>query len=417
MFSLTKLRFQKSTLLYDWIIPSTIVLMWGGLLWSRALLSISFILFVALSVVFEGKKSLQMIKESFWLQTMLALVLVYSISGFWSEDKAQWVKTVQVKLPLLFMPFTLGVLVNISRETYNKLLYVFVGLVVISTGWSYIFYFLTENIALTYLQAKVLPVPMYDDHVRFSWLVVVVFMLLIDRILKVTEKRERLILLSLLAYLVVYLHVLAAKTGVLGLYIVMAIFLWKWVSGKWRFWGLMILLFLPIVAWYLLPSFQSRLRFIIWDFQNYSRGNYTEGLSDAPRIESLKAGWDIVKSNFVTGVGSGDVLHQTNQWYRIHAPFLKPYEQLLPCNQLMMFVCSGGVLMGLIALVFFLSPLWIKVLKNNYLWVAFHAVALFGFMYEISLEVQNGVFVYIFFGIYIYANTLVNKVNHSIDFK
>jgi hypothetical protein len=391
--------------------------MWGGLLWSRALLSISFILFVALSVVFEGKKSLQMIKESFWLQTMLALVLVYSISGFWSEDKAQWVKTVQVKLPLLFMPFTLGVLVNISRETYNKLLYVFVGLVVISTGWSYIFYFLTENIALTYLQAKVLPVPMYDDHVRFSWLVVVVFMLLIDRILKVTEKRERLILLSLLAYLVVYLHVLAAKTGVLGLYIVMAIFLWKWVSGKWRFWGLMILLFLPIVAWYLLPSFQSRLRFIIWDFQNYSRGNYTEGLSDAPRIESLKAGWDIVKSNFVTGVGSGDVLHQTNQWYRIHAPFLKPYEQLLPCNQLMMFVCSGGVLMGLIALVFFLSPLWIKVLKNNYLWVAFHAVALFGFMYEISLEVQNGVFVYIFFGIYIYANTLVNKVNHSIDFK
>jgi hypothetical protein len=216
---------------------------------------------------------------------------------------------------------------------------------------------------------------------------------------------------------VVYLHVLAAKTGVLGLYIVMAIFLWKWVSGKWRFWGLMILLFLPIVAWYLLPSFQSRLRFIIWDFQNYSRGNYTEGLSDAPRIESLKAGWDIVKSNFVTGVGSGDVLHQTNQWYRIHAPFLKPYEQLLPCNQLMMFVCSGGVLMGLIALVFFLSPLWIKVLKNNYLWVAFHAVALFGFMYEISLEVQNGVFVYIFFGIYIYANTLVNKVNHSIDFK
>ena len=87
MCSPTKLRFQKSTMLYDWIIPSTIVLMWGGLLWSRALLSISFILFVALSVVFEGKRSVQMIKESFWLQTMLALVLVYAISGFWSEDK------------------------------------------------------------------------------------------------------------------------------------------------------------------------------------------------------------------------------------------------------------------------------------------------------------------------------------------
>jgi len=383
--------------------------MWGGLLWSRALLSISFILFVALSVVFEGKRSVQMIKESFWLQTMLALVLVYAISGFWSEDKAQWVKTVQVKLPLLFMPFTLGVLVNISRETYNKLLYVFVGLVVISTGWSYVFYFLTENIALNYLQAKVLPVPMYDDHVRFSWLVVVVFMLLIDRILKVTEKRERLILLSLLAYLVVYLHVLAAKTGVLGLYMVMAIFLWRQVSGRWRFWGLMILLMLPIVSWFLLPSFQSRVKFILWDFQNYSRGNYTEGLSDAPRILSFQAGAAIVKSNFLTGVGSGDVLHQTIEWYQMHAPFLKPYEQLLPCNQILMFVCGGGILMGLMGLIFFLTPFWIKDLKKNFLWLSFHTIALFGFMYEIGLEVQNGVFIYTFFGIYIYTNALINK--------
>lgn len=417
MVSTTKLRFQKTTLLYDWIIPSIIVLMWGGMLWSRALLSVSFILFVVLSVVFEGKRSFNLIKDSFWLKTMLALVLVYSLSGFWSEDKAQWVKTVQVKLPLLFMPFTLGVLVNISKEIYCKLLYVLASLVVISTGWSYIFYFLTENITLTYLQAKVLPVPMYNDHVRFSWLVVVVFAMLLDRWLIIREKRERWILVGLLVYLVVYLHVLAAKTGVLGLYIVAIIFLLKQVKGKLRFYGLMILFLLPVLSWFCLPSFQNRLKFVWWDFQNYSRGNYTEGLSDAPRILSLKAGLDIVKTNPLMGIGSGDVLNQTNQWYRIHAPFLKPYEQLLPCNQLMMFVCSGGVLMGLIALVFFLSPLWIKVLKNNYLWLAFHAVALFGFMYEISLEVQNGVFVYIFFGIYIYANTLVNKVNHSIDFK
>lgn len=414
MFSYTNLRFQKSTLLYDWIIPSIIVLMWGGLLWSRALLSISFILFVVLSVVFEGKTSIKLIKESFWLKTMLALVLVYALSGFWSEDKAQWVKTVQVKLPLLFMPFTLGILVKISKETCNKLLYVFAGLVVISTGWSYIFYFFTENITLTYLQAKVLPVPMYDDHVRFSWLVVVLFAMLLDRIFKKSLFQERWILAGLLVYLIVYLHVLAAKTGVLGLYIVSAIFLWKQVSGKLRLYGLMILLMLPVVSWFLLPSFQSRLRFILWDFQNYSRGNYTEGLSDAPRILSFQAGAAIVKSNFLNGVGSGDVLQETIEWYKIHAPFLKPYEQLLPCNQILMFVCSGGVLMGLIALVFFLSPFWIKILKNNYLWVSFHLVALFGFMYEIGLEVQNGVFIYIFFGIYIYASDIIKKTYKSL---
>jgi hypothetical protein len=132
-------------------------------------------------------------------------------------------------------------------------------------------------------------------------------------------------------------------------------------------------------------------------------------LSDAPRILSFQAGAAIVKSNFFTGVGSGDVLHQTIEWYQMHAPFLKPYEQLLPCNQILMFVCSGGVLMGLMGLVFFLAPFWIKALKKNFLWVAFHALALFGFMYEIGLEVQNGVFIYVFFGFYIYAGAIVEK--------
>jgi hypothetical protein len=233
--------------------------------------------------------------------------------------------------------------------------------------------------------------------------------MLLDRILKKPVIQERWILAGLLVYLIVYLHVLAAKTGVLGLYIVSAIFLWKQVSGKWRLYGLMILLLLPILSWFLLPSFQNRLRFILWDFQNYSRGNYTEGLSDAPRILSFQAGAAIVKSNFLYGVGSGDVLQETIEWYKIYAPFLKPYEQLLPCNQILMLVCSGGVFMGLMGLIFFLMPFWIKELKKNFLWLAFHTVAIFGFMYEIGLEVQNGVFIYIFFGIYIYAVALVNR--------
>lgn len=414
MFSITKLRFQQSPILYVWVIPSLIVLMWGGLLWSRALLSISFILFIAIGVIIDGKQSYPIIKSSFWLQSMIVLVLVYAVSGFWSIDKAQWMRTVQVKLPLLFLPFTMGMMVKISKEIYTKLLYILAVLVMISTGWSYVFYFLSENIVLTYLQAKVLPVPMYNDHVRFSWLVVVVIAMLLDRIMKITSKRERLIILGLVMYLVVYIHVLAAKTGILGLYFVTALFLWKQVSGKWRFYGLLILVLLPMVSWFLLPTFQSRLRFVWWDFQHYSKGEYTEGLSDAPRILSFQAGWDMVQKHPLVGVGSGDVLQQATNWYHIYAPFLKPYEQLLPCNQVLMFVCSGGIFMGLMALVFFLSPFWIRTIQRGFLWVAFHAIALFGCMYEIGLEVQNGVFIYIFFAIFIYANALVDSKHQDL---
>jgi hypothetical protein len=106
------------------------------------------------------------------------------------------------------------------------------------------------------------------------------------------------------------------------------------------------------------------------------------------------------------GVGSGDVLQQTREWYQIHAPFLKPYEQLLPSNQFLLFICSGGILMGLIALILFLSPFWIKSMQKSFLWFAFHTIAMFGYMYEIGLEVQNGVFIFVFFSIYIYGKNL-----------
>jgi len=62
--------------------------------------------------------------------------------------------------------------------------------------------------------------------------------------------------------------------------------------------------------------------------------------------------------------------------------------------------------MGVIALIFFLSPFWIKSLRKSFLWFAFHAIALFGYLYEIGLEVQNGVFISIFFAIYIYGKNL-----------
>ena len=406
MFSITKLRFQKSPILYEWIIPSLIVLMWGGLLWSRALLSICFILFVVLSVIFEGKRSFEIIRASFWLQLMLALVVVYALSGFWSDDKAQWIRTVQVKLPLLFMPFTLGSLVKITKQIHLRLLYILALLVMISTGWSYVMYFFTEDITLSYLRAKVLPVAMYDDHVRYSWLIVVLVAMLLDRWVKMVDTNERWIVLGLIAYLVVFLHILAAKTGVLGMYIVIALFIWKQLSGKWRLYGWAIVLLLPIISWYCMPSFQNRLRFIWWDFQHYSTGKYTEGLSDAPRILSFQAGGAIIKAHPIMGVGSGDVLQQTREWYQIHAPFLKPYEQLLPSNQFLLFICSGGILMGLIALILFLSPFWIKSMQKSFLWFAFHTIAMFGYMYEIGLEVQNGVFIFVFFSIYIYGKNL-----------
>ncbi|NJO25754.1 MAG: hypothetical protein HC867_08320 [Bacteroidia bacterium] len=75
---------------------------------------------------------------------------------------------------------------------------------------------------------------------------------------------------------------------------------------------LALLVCLPIAAYYVFPTFQNKVKFIKWDYQNYSRGNYVEGLPDAARILSFRAGVYIITSHPVGGVGFGDIYNETN---------------------------------------------------------------------------------------------------------
>ncbi|HSF44651.1 MAG TPA: O-antigen ligase family protein, partial [Chitinophagaceae bacterium] len=208
---------------------------------------------------------------------------------------------------------------------------------------------------------------------------------------------------GLLIYIAVFIHVLAAKTGLMGFYIVNAVAILSVVPRKWRVASILLFISIPLMGWFLLPSFQNRVKFVIWDFQNYSRGSYVEGLSDGPRIISYQAGMEVFSKHPVTGVGSGDVLGETWKWYDDHASFLKNYERLLPSNEVLLYACAGGILAALICLVALFYPFFMRTLKGNMIWICFHIVSVIGFMYEIGLEVQHGVFLYSFFSCWFYA--------------
>jgi hypothetical protein len=51
----------------------------------------------------------------------------------------------------------------------------------------------------------------------------------------------------------------------------------------------------------------------------------------------------------------------------------------------------------------FMIPFLIKGLRGNMLWLSFHLISFAGFMYEIGLEVQHGVFLYSFFSCWFYS--------------
>ncbi len=380
--------------------------MMAGLFWSRGLLSISIIIFIALSLIFYGKEGWKNVTQSLWLCGLVILFLIPAITWWWSEDHYQWSRNVQTKIPLLLFPFCTAAMMKIPRQSHRLLFAILVVFSMISTLFSYWSFFSGNYAVEEYLKAKVIPVPMGNDHVRFSWLLLVVYIFLIDE--WIGKKVEGFgwnkgMIIFLLIYFAIYFHVLAAKTGLLGFYLVSFIALLKYGKRKYFLPGGIALLCIPLIAWALIPSFRNRVKFVIWDYQNYSRGNYTEGLSDAPRILSFKAGAYIVKKHPLMGTGAGDVLHDTEEWYAANADYLKPYERLLPSNEILCYACAAGVFGGLVALCIFIYPFFMKDYRHYFSWISFHAVALMGFMYEIGLEVQYGVFIFGFFGAWLYC--------------
>jgi O-antigen ligase len=381
--------------------------MMAGALWSRGLLSASLIIFIAISIISYGRESWQELKKSPWLWGMILLFIIPAITRFWSEDHYQWSRIMQTKIPLLLLPLCTAAIMKISKQTEHRLLAVLIFFSLIASMFSYWSFFAANDTVENYLKAKVITVPMGDDHVRFSWLLLVVYIFLIDE----WKKQSNWWIIALIVYFAIYFHVLAAKTGLLGFYLVSIIALIKYGKKKFLLPAVVVLLCIPLLAWALVPSFRNRIKFVVWDYQNYSRGSYTEGLSDAPRMLSFRAGTEIIRKNPFSGTGAGDVLHDTEEWYAAHANYLKPYERLLPSNQVLYYACAAGILGGLIAICIFLYPFFMKMHRHYFAWISFHAVALMGFIYEIGLEVQYGVFIFGFLGVWLYCR--VNMGLHS----
>lgn len=358
---------------------------------------------IAYAILTDGKEGLREIRASRWLQGLMLLFIIPFVSFFWSEDKIKWWEVMQVKLPLLLMPFCVPIFRKLNDGTRKQILWVLCLMVLMTICYSYAHYFLNHGVNEDYLKAKVLRVVMGDDHVRYASLLVVVYAWLLYELLAGGIIMRKLAW-AFLIFLAIFFHVLAARTGLIGFYLVNIVAVFTIIPKKYRLPSATVLLALPLIAWMILPSFQNRIRFLHWDFQNYSRGSYVEGLSDAPRMLSIQAGSALVKSHPLAGTGAGDLLYETHQWYEKNASFLKDYERLLPGSEILIYACVGGLIAGLLAFAVFCMPLAMPVIRKNMLWLSFHITSLAYFFYEIPLELQYGVCIYAFFGIWFFSS-------------
>jgi len=377
--------------------------MWTGLLWSRAMLSIAMVVFIVSSLLSEPLSArLARMRASPFLMSMAVLFLIPFVTVLWSDDLRYWVKVMQDKTPLLLIPLCAGSMAAIPAPTRRGIALFALSTLALSMGVALARY-LSDASAVTqaYLRAKVMRVDMGSDHIRYAWVLAAVLAWLLHVLLDGAaglSRRERTAGWMMAAGIVAFLHLLAAKTGLLACYLCLALALLYHRRRPAARWLAAAVAMAPVAAWLLLPTFRNRLRFILWDFQNYSRGGYTEGLSDTPRILSFDAAWDLIRQSPWLGTGFGDLRGAMTDWYVRHAPFMQPYEHLLPSNEAVLHAAAAGVPLALLFAAAGCVPLLVRAHRRSYGCMAFQAVAFMGLQFEVGLETQYGVFIYAVMG-------------------
>ncbi len=331
---------------------------------------------------------------------VLCILLPVWVSGLWSLDKELWWQSAITKLPLLTI--CLGVIsMQLSKKQWKTgiwLLSIAVLLCCLWSNWQYVID--KDAIIKSYLVARIIPVALDNDHIRFSWLVVLTMIVLYYQLKFQSTQKEKITGGIILLLLGAYLHLLAAKTGLLCLYVALLIELFSLLFQK-KQWKTGLLTFIIIaaaifIAYQSIPTLHNRVQYAVWNFHQYSNGKFEEGSADGDRILSMRAGWDITQKHPVAGVGFGDIKSSITQWHQQFHPLSKDYERFSPTNEWLVFSAGSGWFgailfsIGLIILLSFFS------LKNIFS-VSLCTILLIPLITDDSLEGQYGVAIFSIF--------------------
>lgn len=364
---------------------------------SRGTLSVNLALFICLAVLHKSffAQARVFVRTPFLLGLSL-LFLIPFVSGLWSSDIEQWANVLRLKLPLFFLPLAFAGKPPLSAKQWRMLALFFLLLIFGGCVWGLLDYAQhAAQIHEDYLRAKTICTPFENDHVRFSWAVsvAVIVCLLLRR--EAAQKTQKVLLLLLAGFFAVYLHMLAARTGLLSLYLFLFIYatalLTKAQNRKRPVLLLCALLLAPLLAYVLLPTFKARLRYNLYDLSFVRKAEYLPGSSDGARTMSLKAGWQVLKKN-PFGAGAGDLMHEAGKWYAANVPQVLPSDKFYPCSEWLAYGGFAGWPGVILFTVLMFLPFFAKHVRHRVYWTGFHATAAISFLFDIGLENQYGIF-------------------------
>jgi len=377
-----------------------IVAMMVGFLVSRPVNSMAMILF--------GVNALRDVHPRRWLRNKWWLVGccwvgLYAISYFWSHDIPYWSERFQVKLPILLLPLSFAFLPKFSVKQLT--IFTVSVAILFLAGACYSVSFLISNPAYyihQYGQSHVLPAPCEDDHIVFSMSTTLFIVWCVYFWPRLNSKFLKWFVGCTIVLLGIYLHILAAKSGLMAFYLfatcysIYLLAIRKIITG---FLIIVSLLSFLIISFKYIPTFQGRLNYIHYAYSMYEQNDSSGNYGDIGRLISYDIALKLIKKHPVTGVSAGDVFDEMKKGYERWYPEITDENKLLPHNQFLTVTLACGIPAGIIFCIWVFMPLsWLR--KNRvsfFFFITWLSLLLFELMIDPVLEIQYGVFVYLFF--------------------
>ncbi|MBK8547386.1 MAG: O-antigen ligase family protein [Saprospiraceae bacterium] len=252
-----------------------------------------------------------------------------------------------------------------------------------------------EDINQEYGMAKVMKVPAFSDHIRYSWAIVVSMIFALYAYMNFNIGKFRFLWIIYIIFNFLFLFVLSSKTGLITLYLTTLVLIGGYIFTMDRRKAFLItgsIIMIPVIAYFVFPSFQNRIEFIKYDYYHFVRKEYKQGQSDALRMYSLEGGVELIGRHPVKGFGFSEIQKEMNQWYSINKPFLKKSDYFLPSSEIVLYWASCGIFGLIVILSFVFVPLWEY--RKNVFFLAYFIPVVFSFLYETHLETQTGIFVF-----------------------
>lgn len=387
-----------------------------GLYFSRALISISMILLMVVSLYEQLQPSK---RNNFYKQWIWTLPIIYFlfmfISGLWSSNTTYYFTRIQTLLPFVALPIGMYSLKHWKVKQFTFVMILFIICTTVGnlySLWQYIQH--KEIFDIAYSYAKTIPTPFKNDHIRYSIAVVMSSLFCLYFFLHSKSESPKAIALGVLIFNVVYLHILSAKTGLLALYTLSCIgIIYLLLSKKYWLKGLLIATVIVVLPWLMFNvsnTFRAKYYYVKYSIEQILNQQKENNISDEGRLISYTYAIRIIQKHPWMGVGYGDVFDVMEQQYR--ADFgQQDVKILLPHNQWLMAAIAAGIFAAIIFSIWLILLVYTYFMKH-WLLIGVFLLMLIALLIEPLVETQYGATIFlwaIFFLIPMYDVLISNS--------